>query len=413
MKKFALIFILLLILTACSGNDEAETTDLEMPTEPPVIAEEQEITSEPEEIEEPEDAWWMEGAEEEDEDNPAEEEAPEEVTIREPRAPRIFYSFLTGHQVSRAQQRKRPVSIIINNIRQAQPTVGVGQADIIYEAIVEGGATRLMLLLADYEEVPVFGSVRSMRDYYIDLSEGHDAIFVHAGGATSAYTETFNRNIDRLDGVNRVDRRDRASMTYFESFYRDSERRRTMALEHTMMTSGQGIVAGIRKANYRTRHAVDYAGSFNFNPEFTELPGNTVANYVSVPFSSHFHPEFIYNPGDKLYYRTQFGAAHLDGATGEQLRFDNVIVIFAQYTDLRVPQGYLACELTGTGFGFYINSGKYITIRWRKDTRDSGMYLYNLDHSDLYLNPGKSFICVTSTAYNRSVVINSDLKEIG
>ena len=412
MKKFILILILLLILTACSSDDAAEVTDLEMPTEPPVTTEEPVTAEEPEEIEEPEDAWWMEGADEEEE---LEEEQPTEITVREQRAPRIFYSFLTGRQVSRAQQRKRPVSIMINNIIQAQPTVGVGQADIIYEAIVEGGATRLMLLLADYEDVAVFGSVRSAREYYVDLSQGHDAVFVHAGGATSAYTEMNYRNVDRLDGVNQIVRRDGFRMTFFESFYRDPERIRTMAYEHTMMTSGDRIIEGLRKANYRTRHAFDYAGSFNFNTEFKELPGNNVANYIAVPFSSHFHPEFIYNPGDKLYYRNQFGAAHLDGATGEQLRFENVIVLFAEYAVMPAPNpnGYLSCKLTGTGFGFYINSGKYITIRWRKDTRDSEMYLFNLDHSDLYLNPGKSFICVTSTAYNRSVVINSDLREIG
>jgi hypothetical protein len=301
---------------------------------------------------------------------------------------------------------------MINNIRQAQPTVGVGQADIIYEAIVEGGATRLLMLLADYETVPVFGSVRSAREYYVDLSQGHDAIFVHAGGATSAYVEMNNpaRGVDRLDGVNPVRGR-----SFPNTFYRDAERRRTMALEHTMMASGRGIVLGIREAGYRTRHAVDYAGPFNFNKEFTELPGDNIANYVSVPYSGHFQPEFIYNPDDNLYYRTQFGEAHLDGATGEQLRFENIIVIFADYASLPAPNpnGYLSCALTGTGFGFYINNGKYVTIRWSRETRDSGMYLYNLNNSALYLNPGRSFICVTSTAYNRSVVINADLRAVG
>ena len=420
MKKIALIFILLLILTACKDDGgDAAVTDLEMETEPQISTEEPEpeTTSGPAELEEPQDAWWMEGAEDEDknENGNGDGEEQEETVIREPRTPRIYYSFLTGHQVTRAQQRKRPAAIMINNIRQAQPTVGVGQADIIYEAIVEGGATRLMLLVADYEDVPVLGSVRSMREYYVDLSQGHDAIFVHAGGATSAYTETFMRNVDRLDGVNRVDRRDRAAMTYFESFYRDTERRKTMAIEHTMMTSGAGIVAGVKKAKYRTHHTVDYPGPFNFNPEFKELPGNNTANYIAVPFSGHFSPEFIYNPGDKLYYRKQFGTAHLDGATGEQLRFDNIIILFAEYTPQPAPNpnGYVDCELTATGYGFYINSGKYITIRWRKDTRDGALNLFNLNNSDLYLNPGKSFVCITSTNYNRSVVINSDLKETG
>ena len=269
-----------------------------------------------------------------------------------------------------------------------------------------------MLVLSDYENVPVFGSIRSMRDYFVDLSQGHDAIFVHAGGETSAYAQTFERNVDRLDGVNRVDRRDGMRMHLTGHFFRDPARRRTMAIEHTMMTSGEHIVAGIRQAGYRRRHEVEFAGSFRFNMEHTELPGDNTAYFITVPFSAHFRPEFIFNPEDGLYYRRQFGAAHLDGATGEQLRFENIIIIFAEYRSLGSTQGYLSCDLVGTGFGFYINGGRFITIRWRKDSRDGSLYFYNLDHSSLYLNPGRSYIGVTSTAFNRSVVINSELHDI-
>jgi len=137
---------------------------------------------------------------------------------------------------------------------------------------------------------------------------------------------------------------------------------------------------------------------------------------VCVPYSSGFKPEFTYNPDDNLYYRREFGAAQIDGETGEQLRFQNVIVLFAEYAPYRgnaiaIKEGHLSCKLTGTGYGFYITGGKYKIIRWQKDTRDSIMTLTNLDKSALYLNPGKSFICVTSTDYNKSVVINSDIKK--
>ena len=416
MKKIVLGLLLLSAMIAYGGSDDiiyVPEAEPAVRVEAPPEAAEPDIIYEPEEppelegaeeIEEPEDAWWMEGAE---------HEAAEEPEVREPRSPRLFFCFLTGRQVSRAQQRKRPVSIIIDNLRQAQPTVGVGSADIIYEAIVEGGSTRLLMILADYEDVPSFGSVRSARDYYVDLSQSHDAIFVHAGGSESAYRQMFDRNIDRLDGVNRVDRLDGMRMHLSAHFYRDAARRRVMAFEHTLMTSGDRLVAGIRQAGYRTRHAVDFTGPFNFHAEFTELPEDSAAAYfVAVPFSAHFIPEFIFNPDDGLYYRRQFGGPHLDGATGEQLRFENVIVLFAEYRSMGTADGALACELVGTGFGFYISGGRFITIRWAKDSRDGPMRLFNLDHSDLYLNPGRSYIAVTSTSFNRSVIINAEQREI-
>ena len=59
----------------------------------------------------------------------------------------------------------------------------------MYECIVEGGYTRLMMLAMDYENLPVVGSVRSSREYYLDFAANHDAIYIHAGGSEQAYTE--------------------------------------------------------------------------------------------------------------------------------------------------------------------------------------------------------------------------------
>ncbi|MCL1793663.1 MAG: DUF3048 domain-containing protein [Oscillospiraceae bacterium] len=320
-----------------------------------------------------------------------------------------YYSYLTGKKCTRTQQRKRPVSIMINNIRGALPNVGISHADIIYECMVEGGITRLMMVLADYENVPVFGSVRSSREYFIDLSRTHDTIYVHAGGNPQDYDQFDLRPIDRMDGVN---------MYFPNTFYRDSERRKTMALEHTLMTSGTGIVDGIKRQNYRTTLKPEYKGAFNFYEESTDIGGtNNTANYISVPYSNAFKAEFIYKTDDKLYYRKQYGAAHTDGATGEQIKFENVIVIFAEYAPFRgnaiaIKEGHWSCDLTGTGYGFYITGGKYKIIKWQKDTRESMLILYNSDNTKLFLNPGKSFICVTSKAYNKSVVINSDIKNV-
>ncbi|GHU38965.1 hypothetical protein FACS1894105_13410 [Clostridia bacterium] len=180
-----------------------------------------------------------------------------------------------------------------------------------------------------------------------------------------------------------------------------------MAIEHTLMTSGAGIESGISQGGYRTSVRTDYKGTYKFYETETDLGGtNNSATYVQVPYSSGSVPDFTYNDSDHLYYRNQFGVPHIDGATGEQVKFTNVVVLFADYTDLHHANGYLACDLTGDGYGFLITAGKYKIIRWHKDTRDSELRLLNLDNTDTKLNPGKSFFCITSTAYNKSVGIS-------
>ena len=415
-KKIKLIFLLAVLLctaafmfASCKNKDDndAKKTQLEVTTEP-------ELSNN--------------GGEENNTDNTdmseliveaaaAETtEAPKRMTFEDfygsEKDPPKYYCYLTGLECTRAYQRKRPVSIVINNIKPAMPNVGISKADIIYECIVEGGATRLMMILADYEDVNSFGSVRSSREYFIDLSRTHDTIYVHAGGNPQDYTEFYNRpGIERIDGVN---------MNFPNTFFRDTYRRNTlkMAIEHTLMTSGEGITAGINQQNYRTTLNREFRGAFNFHEAFTDISesgesesSENKAVYVAVPYSAGFKPEFMYNSSDKLYYRNQFGEAHVDGETGEQIKFENVIIIFAQYTPYRenaiaIAEGHLSCNLTGTGYGFYISGGKYKTIKWEKENRDGALKFYNLDNSDLFLNPGKSFICVTSTAYNRSVTIN-------
>ena len=334
----------------------------------------------------------------------------------QPSATKKYYSYLTGKRVSRAQQQKRPVSVIINNIRQAMPTVGLSYADIIYECMVEGGITRLMPVFSNYEDIPAIGSIRSSREYFIDLSRSHDTIYVHAGGNPQDYEQLHSRPVSWIDGVNQVDKNGRR-VTFPETFYRDSERRKTMSLEHTLMTSGEGIIAAADKMNYKKTLDYGFTPPFKFNEKFVDIgsSGNT-AYYACIPYSSGFSAEFIYDLENKLYYRKQYGAAHIDGGNGEQLKFENVIVIFAEYTPFRgnataIKEGHYKCELTGEGYGFYINGGKYKVIRWKKDTRESAMNLYELNRLDLYLNPGKSFICVISTAYNKSVAISGDIMD--
>src|SRR5690554_1721824 len=75
----------------------------------------------------------------------------------------------------------RPAAVMFSNIAEALPQVGVGQADLIYETVVEAGITRMMALFADPATLPEMGSIRSTRHPYVDLALGHDAVLVHFG----------------------------------------------------------------------------------------------------------------------------------------------------------------------------------------------------------------------------------------
>ncbi|MBQ8400633.1 MAG: DUF3048 domain-containing protein, partial [Clostridia bacterium] len=123
-------------------------------------------------------------------------------TEPEPEEPARIYHYLNGKTVTEKEQQKRPVAIMVNNIKNCLPQAGISCGDMFYECSAEGGITRLMMLTTDYEDIPLVGSIRSSRDYFIDFLANHEAIYIHAGGSGMAYEKIAWRKINNLDGVN-------------------------------------------------------------------------------------------------------------------------------------------------------------------------------------------------------------------
>ena len=84
---------------------------------------------------------------------------------------------LTGLPMEPEYEQNRPVAVMLNNLKKAQPQLGVSLADIIYEVPAEGGITRMLGVYQTLEGVGNLGSIRSARPYYIELALGHDALF--------------------------------------------------------------------------------------------------------------------------------------------------------------------------------------------------------------------------------------------
>ena len=63
--------------------------------------------------------------------------APPEPVVVEP----AYYHPLTGVGMDEDISRLRPVAVMINDLKAAQPQLGVSQADIIYEMPAEGSSS--------------------------------------------------------------------------------------------------------------------------------------------------------------------------------------------------------------------------------------------------------------------------------
>lgn len=294
---------------------------------------------------------------------------------------------LTGLPVVEDISMYRPYAIMINNLKKAQPQQGISQADIIFEALVEGGITRMMAVYQDVSHVGVIGSVRSSRHYFLDLAQGLDAVYIHAGGSALAYDAIYSRNITHLDGVNGGKQ---------DIFYRDAARRASMGYEHSLMTSGELISEYVPQYNFETEHKDGYVLNMSFIDDGTPQNGQE-ANSVIVHFSSGKSTTFDFSREEGRYYVSQYGSAYADGNDDIQLSFTNVLVLYAKvYQISGDTAGRLETILTGSGSGYFFCGGKYIEISWSKENHASPFVFTDSNGNALTFSRGKTYVNIVS-----------------
>ena len=299
-----------------------------------------------------------------------------------------FRNPLTGLPTEEDISNKRPMAIVINNHRQANPQVGITSADIIYEYLVEG-TTRMLAIYQDVSDVGVIGSVRSARHYTVDLAQSYDSIFIFAGYSPQANTVIKNRKIDHFDEVHGVGP---------EMYYRDSARRASMGSEHSLMTSGSKIMEHLPKYDLREEHDEGYECALSFSEDGTPEGGEKALEFT-VRFGGEGKTTgFSYNDETRLYDLRQYGNAYIDGGNRQQVSVTNVLILKMAIAGIPGDtEGRLNITTMGTGEGYYACGGEYVEIQWSREN-ESAQFRYTLkDGSELVLGQGKTFICLIRT----------------
>lgn len=300
---------------------------------------------------------------------------------------------LTGMPIDAELVNRRPIAIMLNNIKAALPQLGVSQADVIYEVLAEGGITRMLGLYQSTDGLGTIGSVRSSRTYYLELALGHDAIYLHAGGSEDAYQKIKAWNVTALDCVRGPYEGKNPESNLF---WRDPERRKTMSLEHTVVTTGQAIATYLPERIER-EHEAGYTYTMSFADDGTPA-GGEAANVISVPFSSYKTGVFTYIPEQGRYLVEEYGKPYVDGNTGEQVGVTNVITIRTSCSVIPGDdKGRLAVDLTSGGDGWFACGGKIIPIQWSKADRNSQFVYTDGSGNPITLGRGNTYVNIIPT----------------
>lgn len=282
---------------------------------------------------------------------------------------------LTGLPIDDYKVNNRPVAIMINNLKSGQPLLGVTEADIMYECPTEGGITRILSVFKDPYEVPAIGSVRSSRPYFISIAKGLDAIYVHLGGSTHAYSILKSGYIDSIDLIKG------------QFMWRDPARRKNLGLEHSALTSGEKLREGIKANGFRTQWANDYTYPQSFGDDSQVLTG-TPATKVTAKFSGYKSTVFTYDEPTQTYLISQFNQPQMDDNVKAQNSKPNIILMNVSGQNIDNTE-LLALDIIGRGTGKYISHGKCIDITWARNIDTSPFSYFTKDGKPLTMLPGK------------------------
>ena len=320
-----------------------------------------------------------------------------------PVVPTVLYTDpLTGLQTAKDYSRIRPVSIVIDNTSLAFPQSGLSSADIVVEVPVEGGITRLILITNKYEDQNYeYGPVRSTRDYMVGLCQAFGTLMVGAGGSPTGYQVISANRLDYIDGVND---------SVARSFFRSDERKTKSGYEHSLMITANGIRANASYKNYSlVRQSVGQLLPFvqpsaeGTDPTVVtssaeELPNAAMRTILT--YSSYQQVQMIYSAQNNAYFLYEFGTKpHYDVDDGQQLRFENVLILFSEQNPIPGDEeGRLNVQTTGTGTGYYLSGGTYQEITWKRDAFTSAFEFRDTNGKMLNMTPGKTMITLMDAA---------------
>lgn len=271
----------------------------------------------------------------------------------------------------------RPIAVMIDNHNQAWPQAGLNKAYLVYEAIVEGGETRLMALFKGVT-VDKIGPVRSSRHYFLDYAMENDAIYAHFGWSPQAQSDITKYSIDNINGITESE----------STFWRVKDK----SAPHNAVTSTEALLKAAKSKGYKTTS--DKKSVLNYTTDEVNLEDGQGATSVTIPHSTLQTVKYEYDEQNQVYKRYARKKAQTDWDTGNSITTKNIIITFCDNYTLpdSEDKGRQGLKNTGTFDGYYITNGKAIKIKCIKEARNTQTKYQDLQGNEIKVNDGNTWI---------------------
>ncbi|NPA91219.1 MAG: DUF3048 domain-containing protein [Chloroflexi bacterium] len=309
---------------------------------------------------------------------------------------------LTGLPVPDPQVlQRRPIHVRIGNDPQIRPQIGLNQADVIYEELIDSLVdpqhpsairafmTRITGVYLSQDPVKVW-PVRSARLVSIALAREYHAALVHSGASDGI---RFRLKQARDAGEDFID---------LDEFYHPS----IFTTHNEYDWRGRKSVDLVKTRQYLRQHGWEKPVPLRgFYFEDSPPPGGQPAASVDIPYPACCRVTWKYNAQTGQYERYVRGKPHTDRADNRIIGVSNVIIHFAKHENTDMIEDSAGSRgiriyLDGEGEAWIFRDGQWYRARWRHTDRFQMTEYLDLNGRPFPLKPGRTWVQFVPLTYD-------------
>ena len=292
----------------------------------------------------------------------------------------------------------------MDNEPGARPQVGIGSADIVYEIeLYRGGATRYTAVFNDNLPSQI-EAIRSTRIVNATVFSEYGGAFMYYGArsvegnsavalmSSDEYNAVIGSSV-RFNGIPEGVKDYKVDYDGCKYFVRDGHR-----------VAPHNVIAKVDELyNLVDWSKITCSSPLKFNAEYTVPAGDDVASFGIDYGSKSYAPSYVWDADQNRWQRLYKGNPFVDGATGEQVYADNVIVQHVRSSWYGGSVDGPVVELIDTNTADYFVGGKHFTGTWTRNSLGENTVYFDADGNEVLLNPGVTFIQIFKDAEGNEI----------
>ena len=299
-------------------------------------------------------------------------------------------NILSGLEISDEVGNSRPIAVMVENSPDSRPESGLIYADMVYEAVDEGGVTRYVAVYSSYD-AEIVGPVRSARLYYAEIARSFDPIYAFWGTYTDAYKVIEDLGLDVLTPLG--DQSGNSTIVAnTSSGWRDYNR--SNITEHTAFMSTIKLKEDAENLGYSLEGG---QSPLRFKIDAVDSDKGDISN-ININFSSDiYRVDFEYNRENNNYLKFTGDTPHTDYETGKQIAVNNVIVMITNIEGPIDQYGHMAIRTTGTsniGKAFFFMDGNVIEGTWERTSAFDPFKYKDSEGNIILFNRGSTWVAL-------------------